>query len=42
MIHAYYYAKQVEPRLKLWIMGPLDEQPEYAQECMDIVKMLNL
>jgi glycosyltransferase involved in cell wall biosynthesis len=42
MIHAYYYAKQSEPRLKLWIMGPLDEQPEYAQECMDMVKMLNL
>lgn len=42
MIHAYYYAKQVEPRLKLWIMGPLDEQPEYAQECMNTVKMLNL
>ncbi len=42
MIHAYYYAKQTEPRLKLWIMGPLDEQPEYAQECIDTVKMLNL
>lgn len=42
MIHAFYYAKQKEPRLKLWIMGPLDEQPEYAQECIDIVEALEL
>jgi len=42
MIYAFYYAKQSEPRLKLWIMGPLDEQPEYAQECIDLVKALEL
>ncbi|MGB8452027.1 MAG: GT4 family glycosyltransferase PelF [Anaerocolumna sp.] len=42
MIHAFYYAKQKEPRLNLWIMGPLDEQPEYAKECMDIVDSLEL
>lgn len=42
MIHAFYYAKQSVPNLKLWIMGPMDEQPEYAQDCVDIVKALQL
>ncbi|MFZ7121844.1 MAG: GT4 family glycosyltransferase PelF, partial [Eubacteriaceae bacterium] len=42
MIHAFYYAKQKEPRLRLWIMGPLDEQKEYANECIEIVKSLGL
>lgn len=40
MIHAFYYAKQKVSNLRLWIMGPLDEQPEYARECMDIAKNL--
>lgn len=42
MIHAFYYAKVKVPNLRLWIMGPLDEQPEYAKECIDIVKSLAL
>lgn len=42
MIHAFYYAKQKDPRLRLWIMGPLDEQPEYAKECIEIVDTLGL
>lgn len=42
MIHAFYYAKERVKNLKLWIMGPLDEQPEYASECMDIVKALQI
>lgn len=40
MIHAFYYAKQKVPNLRLWIMGPLDEQSEYASECMDIARTL--
>lgn len=42
MIYAFYYAKQEMDSLKLWIMGPTDENPEYAKECMDIVKSLGL
>jgi glycosyltransferase involved in cell wall biosynthesis len=42
MIHAFYYAKQKVPNLRLWLMGPLDEQPEYAKECMEIVDTLGL
>ena len=40
MILAFYYAKQQCSRLKLWIMGPADEDPEYAQECFDLVNAL--
>ncbi len=40
MINAFYYAKRREPALKLWIMGPWDEDREYAQECFDLVENL--
>ncbi len=40
MINAFHYAKQREPRLKLWIMGPWDEDEEYAQECFDLADSL--
>ena len=33
MIQAFAYAKKRCPKLKLWIMGPYDENPEYAAEC---------
>lgn len=36
MIRAYALAKERCPRLKLWIMGPLDETPDYAAECMEL------
>ncbi len=42
MINAFYYAKKVEPRLKLWIMGPTDEMPEYSKECMELVENLGV
>ncbi len=42
MINAFYYAKQRDPRLKLWIMGPWDEDEEYAQECFDLVESLQV
>ena len=32
MIQAFSFAKEREPRLKLWIMGPCDEDEGYAQE----------
>lgn len=40
MINAFYYAHEKEPRLKLWIMGPDDEDPEYARDCRELVKAL--
>ena len=42
MIQAFDFAKKKQPRLKLWIMGPWDEDKEYAEECFELVKMLGL
>lgn len=40
LINAYYYAKQREPSLKLWIMGPWDEEDTYAKEVFALVESL--
>ena len=37
MIMAFGYAKNNNPALKLWIMGPTDEDEAYAKECFDLV-----
>ncbi len=42
MIQAFGYAKERQPKLKLWIMGPTDEDKEYAQECFDLVEMMHI
>ena len=42
MIQAFSFAKEREPRLKLWIMGPCDEDEEYAKECYEQVEALEL
>ena len=42
MIQAFAYAKKEVSNLKLWIMGPTDEDPEYAQECFELVNVLNV
>ena len=42
MIQAFSYAKKRCPRLKLWIMGPYEEEPEYAAECFKMVEMMGL
>ncbi|WP_287715349.1 GT4 family glycosyltransferase PelF [Blautia sp.] len=42
MIGAFGLAKSKEPRLKLWIMGSLEESEEYAQECRKMVADLNI
>ena len=42
MIRSFSFAKQKIPNLKLWIMGPTDEDPEYAQECFELVELLDL
>ena len=41
MINAFDLAKRREPRLKLWIMGPEDEDPQYAAECHKLVETLH-
>lgn len=42
MIQAFAFAKKKVPNLKLWIMGPTDEDREYAQECFDLVETLEI
>lgn len=42
MISAFYLAKQSEPRLKLWLIGPLEEDPEYVEECKELIADLEL
>ncbi len=42
MIQAFAYAKARQPRLKLWVMGPYDEDKEYAQECFDLVETMQV
>lgn len=38
MIRAFSFAKEKVDNIRLWIMGPYDEDKEYAQECFDLVE----
>ena len=42
LIQAFGFAKEQEPRLKLWIMGPWDNDDGYAQECFDMVGVMGI
>ena len=42
LIQAFAYAKKRCPKLKLWIMGPYDEEPEYAAECFKMAEQLEI
>ncbi len=42
MIQAFGYAKRKNSKLKLWIMGPADEDGDYAQECFELVEMMQI
>lgn len=42
MIRAFAFAKERVPNLKLWIMGPCDEDEQYAQECYELVDALKV
>ena len=42
MIRAFAFAAERVPNLKLWIMGPRDEDKEYAEECYELVEVLGL
>lgn len=40
MIQAFSFAKEREPALKLWIMGPWEDDLEYAKECFELVELM--
>lgn len=40
LINAFYYAKQREPSLKLWVMGPWEKEDPYAKEVFALVDTL--
>lgn len=42
MIQAFAFAKQRDARLKLWIMGPCDEDEQYAKECFELVETMQI
>ena len=42
MIQAFDFAKKKVPNMKLFIMGPEDEDKQYAKECHDMVESLHL
>lgn len=42
LITAFSIAKNINNRLKLWIMGPLDESEQYANECFQLVEELEV
>ena len=42
MINAFAFAKKEDSRLKLWIMGSMDEEPEYTAECMKLIEDMEL
>lgn len=42
LIRAFAYAREEVPQLKLWLMGPADEDEVYAKECFEMVELLGL
>ncbi len=42
MIQAFHYAFQKDNRLRLYLMGPMNEEPEYAAECVDLCMYLGI
>lgn len=41
LIQAFGFAKEKEPRLKLWIMGDWEEE-DYAKNCFEIVRIMGI
>lgn len=42
MIQSFAFAKKQVPQLKLWIMGPCEEEEGYARECFELVEQLHV
>lgn len=42
MIQAFGFAKEKESSLRLFIMGPWEEEEDYAKECFDLIQIMNI
>lgn len=42
LIQAFGFAKEKEPRLKLWIMGDWAEEEDYAKNCFEQVRIMGI
>lgn len=42
MIQAFRFAKERDPSLRLYIMGPWEEEEDYAKECFELVRVMNI
>lgn len=42
LIRAFGFALHKVPQLRLWIMGPLNEEPEYARSCLEMARQTEL
>nr|WP_325182709.1 GT4 family glycosyltransferase PelF [uncultured Oscillibacter sp.] len=42
MIQAFRFAKEREPALRLYIMGPWEEEEDYAKECFELIRIMNI
>lgn len=42
MIQAFRFAKEQEPSLRLYIMGPWEEDENYAKECFELIRVMNI
>lgn len=42
LIQAFSFAKERCSRLKLWVMGPVNEDQDYADECFELVDVLKV
>ena len=42
LIQAFGFAKEREPALKLFVIGPWEEDEDYARECFDFVKTMGI
>lgn len=42
LIRSFAFAKEFVPNLRLYIMGPTDEDEEYAKECFELVEVMQL
>ena len=40
MLYAFADAKKQVSNLKLWVMGSISEEPEYARECVELARQL--
>ena len=42
MIQAFRFAKERNPALRLYVMGPWEEDEDYAKECFELVRVMSV